>query len=92
MCTSEQIPTRDVSIITEDMKSLSLAGIVLVLLGALALAYQGITYTRREKILDVGPIHATKDTQERIPLPPVLGGLALIGGVALLVAGARQKA
>jgi uncharacterized membrane protein len=74
------------------MKSLSLVGIVLVVLGALALAYQGITYTRREKILDVGPIHATKDTQERIPLPPVLGGLALIGGVALLVAGARQKA
>jgi len=74
------------------MKSLSLVGIVLVVLGVLALAYQGITYTRRERVLDVGPIHATKDTQERIPLPPVLGGLALIGGVALLVAGARQKA
>jgi uncharacterized membrane protein len=74
------------------MKSLSLVGIVLVVLGVLALAYQGITYTRRERVLDVGPIHATKDTQERIPLPPVLGGLALLGGVALLVAGARQKA
>jgi hypothetical protein len=74
------------------MKSLSLVGILLVVVGALALAYQGITYTRREKVLDVGPIHATRDTQERIPLPPVLGGLALIGGVALLVAGARQRA
>lgn len=74
------------------MKSLSLVGILLVVLGALALAYQGITYTRQEKVLDVGPIHATKDTQEHISLPPLLGGLALIGGVALMVAGARRKA
>lgn len=74
------------------MKSISMIGILLVVLGALALAYQGITYTHREKVLDVGPIHATKDTQEQIPLPPVLGGLALAGGIALLVTGARQKA
>ena len=74
------------------MKPISLAGIVLVVLGALALAYQGITYTRHEKVLDVGPIHATKDTDERIPLPPILGGVALLGGVVLLVSGARQKA
>jgi hypothetical protein len=73
------------------MKSISLAGILLIVLGALALAYQGITYTRQEKVLDVGPIHATRDTQEHVPLPPVLGGLALIGGVALLVAGARRE-
>jgi hypothetical protein len=74
------------------MKSISLAGILLVVLGALALAYQGINYTRREKVLDVGPIHATRDTQERIPLPPILGGLALAGGITLLVAGAMRKA
>ncbi len=74
------------------MKSISLAGILLVVLGALALTYQGITYTRQEKVLDIGSIHATKETRERIPLPPVLGGLALVGGVGLLVAGARQKA
>jgi len=75
------------------MKPIFLAGILLVVLGALALAlaYQGINYTRREKVLDVGPIHATKDTQEHIPLPPILGGLALIGGTLLLVAGARQR-
>jgi uncharacterized membrane protein len=73
------------------MKSLSFLGILLVVLGTLALAYQGITYTHREKVLDVGPIHATKDTQEQIPLPPILGGLALLGGVALLVVGARQQ-
>jgi uncharacterized membrane protein len=74
------------------MKSLSMAGILLIVLGALAFAYQGINYTRREKVLDVGPIHATKDTQEHIPIPPVFGGLALIGGIALLVTGARRSA
>lgn len=73
------------------MKTISLVGILLIVLGGLALAYQGITYTRHEKILDVGPIHATQDTQEHIPLPPILGGLALVGGIALLLAGARQK-
>jgi uncharacterized membrane protein len=73
------------------MKSITLAGIVLVVLGALALAYQGINYTREEKVFDVGPIHATTETQDRIPLPPILGGLVLVGGIALLVAGARQK-
>jgi len=74
------------------MKPSPLAGILLVVLGALALAYQGFNYTHREKVLDVGPIHATRDTQEHISLPPIVGGLALIGGVTLLVVGARQKA
>ncbi len=74
------------------MKSTSIAGILLVVLGALALAYQGITYTRREKVLDVGPIHATRDTEKTIPLPPILGGVAILGGIALLVAGARRTA
>jgi hypothetical protein len=74
------------------MKSTSVAGILLVVLGALALAYQGITYTRRQKILDIGPFHATQDTQERIPLSPILGGLALVAGIALLLVGARAKA
>jgi len=74
------------------MKSISLVGILLVVLGALALAYQGITYTHRERVLDVGPIHATRDTHEQIPLSPVLGGLVLVGGVTLLVIGARRRA
>lgn len=74
------------------MKQLSLLGILLVVLGALALAYQGITYTHRKRVFDVGPIHATKDSQEHVPLPPILGGAALVGGVALLIVGARQKA
>jgi hypothetical protein len=74
------------------MRPFILIGVLLVVLGALALAYQGINYTSTEKVLDLGPIHATKETQQRIPLPPILGGVALIGGVTLLVAGARRKA
>jgi hypothetical protein len=73
------------------MKPIMIVGIVLVVLGALALAYQGITYTHQEDVINVGPIHATKDSQERIPLPPVLGGLALAGGIALLVIGAKKQ-
>jgi hypothetical protein len=73
------------------MKPISVLGILLVVLGALALAYQGITYTRQEKVIDIGPIHATEDRQERIPLPPILGGVALVAGIVLLVTGARQK-
>jgi uncharacterized membrane protein len=73
------------------VKSISMVGILLVVIGALALAYQGITYTKHEDVLDIGPIHATADRQERIPLPPILGGLALVGGIALLIAGSRQK-
>jgi hypothetical protein len=73
------------------MKSMSIVGVLLVVAGALALAYQGITYTKHEDVLDIGPIHATADRQERIPLPPILGGLALVGGIALLIAGSRQK-
>jgi uncharacterized membrane protein len=74
------------------MKPISILGILLIVLGALALAYQGITYTKREKVVDIGPIHATADTQKTIPLPPILGGIALIGGVVLLVAGAKRTA
>ena len=75
------------------MKPISWAGIVLIVLGALALAlaYQGINYTRQKKVLDVGSVHLTTETHERIPLPPILGGLALVGGVVLLVVGARNK-
>jgi hypothetical protein len=52
--------------------------------------YQGITYTTREKILEVGPIKATADKERTIPLPPIIGGVALAGGLALLVVGARR--
>jgi hypothetical protein len=74
------------------MKTASIAGIVLIVLGIIGLIYQGVSYTKRKDVLDVGPIHATKDTHETIPIPPVLGGIALVGGIALLVAGAKSTA
>jgi uncharacterized membrane protein HdeD (DUF308 family) len=74
------------------MRSMALAGVVLILLGVVALVYQGITYSSRETVIDIGPLHATADRQKTLPLPPVLGIVALAGGVALLVAGVRRHA
>ena len=69
---------------------ITLVGIALILLGIVALAYQGITYTSREKVIDIGPLHATADTQKTIPLSPLLGGLVLVGGIVLVVVGAKK--
>ena len=71
------------------MKTTSLLGFALIILGVLALAYQGITYTTHKKVLDVGPIQATKEEHNTIPLPPIVGGLALLGGIVLVVAGSK---
>jgi len=73
------------------MKAITVAGILLAILGVLILIYQGFNYTRERNVIDVGPIHATVDTQEHVPLPPIFGGLALAAGAALLVVGARKK-
>ena len=73
------------------MKTASIVGIVLVVLGVVALVYGRITYTREEKVLDIGPIEATAERRETIPLSPVLGGLSLVGGVALIIVGARRR-
>ena len=73
------------------MKPISIAGIVLIVLGALALAYKGFSYTRHEQVLDVGPMHITADTKDRVPISPILGGLALVGGIALLVVGNKKS-
>jgi hypothetical protein len=67
-------------------------GVVLIVLGVVALAYGGISYTRREKVVDIGPIEATAERRETIPLPPILGGLALAGGVVLLIYGTKSRA
>ena len=72
------------------MKPMVLLGILLIVVGGLALAYQGFTYTHQERVLDVGPIHATADKHERISIPPILGGIALVGGLALLVVGGKK--
>lgn len=73
------------------MKPLMLIGIVLIVLGVVALAYQGITYTTREKIIDIGPLEASANTKKTIPLPPLLGGLALAGGVVLVIVGRKKS-
>lgn len=72
------------------MKTYTVMGIVLVVLGVVALAYQGITYTTREKVLDVGPLHMTAEKTKTLPLPPVVGGIALVGGIVLLVVGSKK--
>lgn len=74
------------------MKAASLVGILLIVLGIIGLAYQGIGYTKRKNVADIGPIHATKDTHETIPIPPVLAGIALVGGIALVAVGAKNSA
>jgi hypothetical protein len=72
------------------MKPVLLAGIGLILVGIVALSYDRITYTTKEKIVDIGPIEATADKEKTIPLPPLLGGLALIAGVGLIAVGYKK--
>jgi hypothetical protein len=72
------------------MKAYTMIGIILIVIGVIAFAYQGITYTTREKVVDVGPIHLTAEKTKTIPLTPVVGAIALAGGVALVVAGSRK--
>ena len=64
-------------------------GIILIALGLVGLAWGGFTYTTREKVVDIGPIHATREQTHNVPLPPIAGAVALIGGVVLLVAGRK---
>jgi hypothetical protein len=73
------------------MKAITAIGIGLIVIGVVALIYQGITYTTREKVLDVGPLEVTAERRKTIPLPPVLGGLALAGGIVLVVVGSRRS-
>jgi hypothetical protein len=74
------------------MKRTAVLGLVLVALGVLALAYQGVTYRSRETIVDIGPLHATAERDRTLPLPPVLGIAAVAGGVALWITGSRKRA
>jgi uncharacterized membrane protein len=72
------------------MKPVTIIGIVLIIIGIVALAYQGITYTKKEKVLDLGPIEATAEKEKTIPLPPIVGGLLLVGGIVLVITGAKK--
>jgi uncharacterized membrane protein YidH (DUF202 family) len=70
---------------------MKILGIILIVLGIIAFAYGGISFTKKEKIIDIGPIEATKKETKTIPLPPVLGGLLVAGGIIVLVAGGRKS-
>lgn len=69
----------------------TIVGIALIVLGVVAFAYQGITYTTREKAIDIGPIEVTTESKKTIPLPPVVGGIALVGGIVLLALGSKKS-
>lgn len=72
------------------MKTALVAGIVLIVIGIVSLAYQGISYRTSKNVADIGPIHATRTETHTIPLPPLLGGLALVGGIVLVAVGAKR--
>ena len=72
------------------MKPAIVIGIFLILLGIVALSHNRITYTTKEKIVEIGPLQATAEKEKSIPLPPMLGGLALVAGVGLIAVGYKK--
>ena len=72
------------------MRPKIIIAIILITLGIVAFAYQGITYTTREKVVDLGPIQVTAEKSKTLPLPPIVGAVALVGGILLLVVGSRK--
>jgi len=73
------------------MKTYTVMGIILIIIGVIALAYHGFTYTTTEKVIDLGPLQVTAEKTKTIPLPPILGGVALAGGIVLLVIGNKKS-
>jgi hypothetical protein len=69
------------------MKTTTLLAVILIVVGVIAFAYQGFTYTTREKVVDIGPVHVTAERTKTLPLPPIVGTVAVVGGLVLLVAG-----
>jgi hypothetical protein len=74
------------------MKPITIAGLALVVVGVVALIYGGVTYTSRETVVDIGPIHATANRERTLPLPPIAGVVAVACGVALLLNASRKRA
>lgn len=72
------------------MKTQTVLAVILIALGIVAFAYQGITYTTREKVVDIGPIQMTAEKTRTFPLPPIVGGICLVGGIVLLVMGRKN--
>ncbi len=73
------------------MKTYTLIGIILIVVGIAIFAYQGITYTTREKVVDLGPVHMTADKTRTLPLSPIVGAIAIVGGIVLLVVGRKKS-
>ena len=73
------------------MRLTTIVGIVLIAAGALGLAYGGISYTTEEKVVDLGPLEASVEEKETIPVPPLAGGVAILAGVVLLFVGRRES-
>jgi uncharacterized membrane protein YidH (DUF202 family) len=73
------------------MKPAGIVGIILIAIGIIALAYGGFSYTTREKVIDAGPLQVSADRQKTVPLPPILGGICLVGGIILVLAGNKKS-
>jgi uncharacterized membrane protein len=72
------------------MRPVVLVGIILIIIGIVALAYQGFTYTTREKVVDVGPLKVEAKREKTVPLPPIVGGVAVAAGLILVIVGSRR--
>ncbi|HEX9137354.1 MAG TPA: DUF308 domain-containing protein [Nitrospirota bacterium] len=72
------------------MRTYTLLGIILIVVGIVAFAYQGITYRTREKVVDLGPVHMTAERTRTLPLPPIVGAIALVGGIVLLITASKK--
>lgn len=72
------------------MKPALVVGVLLIILGIAGLAFGGLSFTHKEKVLDLGPIQASADKKESLPIPPILGALAIVGGVVLVATSARR--
>lgn len=73
------------------MKTYAPFAIALIVVAVIAFAYQGISYTTREKVVDLGPLEMTAERTRTLPLPPIVGAVALIGGIVLLVVGSKKS-
>ena len=72
------------------MRPVTVVGIILIVLGLVALAYQGFTYTTKERVVDVGPLKVEASREKTVPLPPIVGGVAVAAGLVLVIVGSRR--
>lgn len=73
------------------MKTAQWVGIILIVLGVIGFIYKGVSFTKKEKVVDLGPIEVQSEKKETIPIPEILSGIAIIGGIVLVVAGSRKS-